>query len=150
MRSKHEQLKLERAHFINLINEEASQVGLTDVVESEMTIYELNHIVENGASALHSLFQVAFHQQNRDAEVAAYILSTRYSKSEIDINRICGSSLSLRYDICALLEFELQVPESDYLQRYFSHGPNAFREIFKKFKIEMAESVFLKYSKEQA
>ena len=83
MRARPEQLKFDKALFINLINEETAQVSLKDNVESGMTIYELKDVAEKGISALHSLFLVAYHQEGKDAEAAAYVISKLYSKNAI-------------------------------------------------------------------
>ena len=150
MRARPEQLKFDKALFINLINEETAQVSLKDNVESGMTIYELKDVAEKGISALHSLFLVAYHQEGKDAEAAAYVISKLYSKSTIYFKDFRDCSLFLQCDIEPLLELLILVPESDYLQRYLSRGSYAFREIFEKFQIEMEESAFLKYTKERA
>lgn len=147
MRARPEQSKFDRAHFINLNNEVTSQVSLKDIEESGMTIYELKNVAEKGISALHSIFLIAYHQEGKEAESAAYVISKLYSKSEIYFKDFRDFSFSLKCEIEPLLELLILVPESDYLQRYFSRGSYDFREIFKKFKIEMEESAFLRYQR---
>jgi hypothetical protein len=141
MRARPEQLKFDSAPFINLISEVTSQVSLKDIEE---------YVEEKGILALHSLFLIAYHQEGKDAEAAAYVISKLYSKSTIYFKDFRDCSLFLQCDIEPLLELLILVPESDYLQRYFSRGSYAFREIFEKFQIEMEESAFLKYTKERA